>query len=172
MESYFHFKVFLVSMFHTTFPDTAARVPSKSGKSSSKACSRTWLVFFKKPDSFFPISSSAVHSNSLQACSFALKIWKMKIKNTFTGYSLVSVQFDQFYSAVTAHIKWMHSTSLVSCATVRTALFGLRTDGDPGRQKFPEVSWLNRLSSVSDIVDGCGRVSTEMWEQGCKPEIG
>ncbi len=96
---------------------------------------------------------------------------EIRRKNTFTRHAVVAVLFDQFCSATTAHIKCTHSTSLVLWSTVRMTLFGLRADGDPDRPRSLEISWLNKLSSVSDTVDGCGRETAETWEPGCKLEI-
>lgn len=64
-----------------------------------------------------------------------------------------------------------HNTSLVLWSTVKMALLGLKADGDPGRLKSPENSWLNKLSSNSGTVERCGREAAETWEQGCKLEI-
>lgn len=108
-KAYFNFQVFK-SAFHTTFPDTATTVPSTSGKSSSSASSSTWLVFFKIQDNFLPISSTAVHSNSLQACSFADKIWKMKIKHNYRVCSCYSTVWPILLRCHCSY--WVHTQYL------------------------------------------------------------
>lgn len=149
------------STFLTTFPVTAVTDPSTRGKISSSTSSRTWLVFLKIEESFFPISSLAMQSNSFWACSFTETIWEKIycIKD--------NTQFEHYCSTQSVLCVNIHSTSLLLRLTVRTALFGLRVAGGSNRLKSPENSWLNSLSSISDAVDRWGRQSADTLKWGC-----
>lgn len=48
-------------------------------------------------------------------------------------------------------------------------LFGLKAEGYPGRPKSPDINWLKSISSLSDIVDKCGKEPA--WEEGSKLHI-